>query len=152
MKIAIAGSYRSGKDYLAAKLVFQHNYTRLAFADMLKDLAAETYPQHASEVYAYEKTEFARSILGEVGLTINNETRCTTTLLVALQAAKLENVVITDLRFENELEYCKLNGYKIVFLGRPDGKYCLNEIFAHKDLSLPARPDVSATTLLSLLA
>lgn len=150
MKIALAAGYRAGKDHLAAKLVVCKNFTRLAFADIVKQTAADIYPWLAPDIYAANKTPEVRQVLNIIGSRLNKK-QCSTTFIVAKQAAKLKRVVISDLRYKEELDYCLLNKYKIVYLGEDVSGYDLELIKESANLRLPYRPNISATDLLNKL-
>ncbi len=149
-KIAIAGDYRCGKDYLGAKLVNDFGFTRLAFADVVKEEAAIHHPDLFAEIFAAEKTPEIRKILCRIGNELNKN-KCFTTYRVASQASRLSKVVITDLRFASELKYCLKNHYKIVFLGQVVDNYNLLAIYGRSHLKLQARPNITAAELIDML-
>jgi len=117
--IGIAGRARSGKDTLADFIVNHYGFVKFAFADRLKDTccglfgwgarhrdgdlkeAVDPYlgfsPRQAFQVCG---TEFARALNPDIWV-----------LLAERAVAGL--VVIPDVRFENEAEFCRKNGVMI---------------------------------------
>ena len=117
MLIALFGPPGAGKDTVAKRLVEQHGFVRVAFADKVRELAYETLEQHNRLMiddigWEYAKREYkffreqlervgdgARKVLGD-DVWINAVERQVMQLL-----AQSKNVVITDLRKRNELDF-----------------------------------------------
>jgi len=115
--IALFGPPNSGKDTVAKRLVEQHGFTRIAFADKVRELAYETLSDSERVVIDMKGWEVAkrwhqqyreilecvgdgaRKVLGE-SVWINAVEREISPLLTMCK-----NVVITDLRKENESEF-----------------------------------------------
>lgn len=138
--IALMGRMRSGKDTVALRLITEHAYTRLAFADPLKRMALDLNPivgsdaigrfrlKNVVESYGWEraKDEFheVRHILQNMGQGI----RATDPdYWVRLLLEKVDNadkwslpVVVTDVRYRNEAEALKARGFRMVRVIRPD--------------------------------
>lgn len=125
--IGLGGYARSGKDTVGQYLVERHGYTRLAFADAIRDVAYRLDPVVETDRYnegfvrlsdlvdmhGWEAakadadvrrllqrlgTDAVRSVLGD-GLWIHALDR---------QVVGVDRVVITDVRFPNEVEYVRL--------------------------------------------
>ncbi|WP_172385203.1 hypothetical protein [Streptomyces sp. MNP-20] len=141
--IALIGRARSGKDSVAARLVSQHAYTRVAFADPLRDMCLSVDP-----IIAYEPSGF-----GQLPIRLSDEVRRTgwerakdqrkevRRLMQRLGAGVREHdpaywlslaldkigvadewslpVVVTDCRYPNEAEALKGRGFKFVRIIRP---------------------------------
>lgn len=121
MIIGAGHAAQVGKDTLADILVKDHGFTRLAFADALKQLVYETMPSVSFlvDLYGWEngKTVYpaqvrqplvdvgnaARRILGE-DVWLN---------AVALQIESGRDYVISDTRYPNEVEWVKQHGIAV---------------------------------------
>ncbi|MFB7675606.1 hypothetical protein ACFC26_29780 [Kitasatospora purpeofusca] len=140
--IALVGRARAGKDTLAAQLVKAHAYTRVAFADPLKDVVlgadpiVDADPGHfgylplrISQVVKREGWEKAKSrpevrrTLQAVGQAVRD---VDPEFWVRLALDRIEvaaqwnlPVVITDCRYANEANALRLNGFKLVRVLRP---------------------------------
>ena len=137
--IALIGKKRAGKDTVADHLVRRYAYTRIAFADPLKELAYEIDPAIGSATLAGETG--LRGVVdayGWDGAKSLSEVRCFLQRLgVAMRerdedywldqaaekiaAAKRWNlpVVVTDVRFANEANYLAGCGFTLVRVTRP---------------------------------
>lgn len=123
--IGLSGYARSGKDSLAAFLVSDHQFERIAFADALKSLVLVANPSIRSVVSAggweAAKTDPAiRQVLQDVG----NEARNLLGEDVWVRAAFARMVpggryVITDVRYWNEAEAIQAAGGRLVRVTRP---------------------------------
>lgn len=138
--IAFIGKARSGKDTAALRLVRHHAFTRVAFADPLKEMALSidpiintdtvVYPLRLSRVVELEGWERAkdeypevRRILQHVGQTVR-EYEPDFWLDIALRSidggAKLNMpIVVTDCRYPNEFAALRGRDYLIVRMVRP---------------------------------
>ena len=105
-KIAIIGKICSGKSFLANYLVDKYNFTKLSFADPLKKIAKEYYgmvnkDRKLLQDLAYKMKEIDNNVF--VNYLIKNMN-------------KYDNIVIDDLRFENELLELKKHNFTIIKL------------------------------------
>ena len=137
--IALSGKAGSGKDTVAAHLVAAHGYTRLAFADPLKEMALEIDPiiddgnagyrfhgARLSEVvravgWDRAKSEYpeVRRILQHVGQTIRAHDADFWVLLLLRRAAKLSRpIVVTDMRYRNEYTSLARGGMALIRVTR----------------------------------
>src|SRR5690606_1583490 len=110
LRIALIGQMRSGKDTVAEYLVENHGFNRLAFGDKLKQFAHEIFmdaPYEPKPRSLYQFMNIMRDYDEDVWVKH---------LEVDYLENKLyeENVVITDVRQENELEWCLEQNYKII--------------------------------------
>lgn len=138
--IALMGRMRSGKDTVASRLVKEHAYTRIAFADPLKAMAMALDPivsadqigvkrlRAVVEAYGWEraKDEFpeVRRVLQHMG---QSQRALDLDYWVRLLLPKVDNadkwslpVVVTDVRYRNEAEALKARGFRMVRVIRPD--------------------------------
>jgi len=125
MIIGLSGYARSGKDEVAKLLVEEYGFTRLAFADKIRQLLLAIDPslggpklstivaEYGWDV-AKSKTE-VRELLQHLGVaarTLIDEHIWVTTVLNQIEEID-KNYVITDVRFENEANAIKLIGGEI---------------------------------------
>jgi dephospho-CoA kinase len=125
MIIGLTGFARSGKDSVAKVLIENYKFTRVAFADPIRDLLFELNPllenghrlSSTVEEYGWEvakaKPEVRRLMqtLGVSARKIIDEDLWVIKALRTMDDDK--NYVVTDIRFENELAVLKLSGAQI---------------------------------------
>lgn len=139
--IALIGRARSGKDTVADRLIATRQYTRVAFADPLKEMALGIDPIIAYSVvggpvrlshildagkgweYAKDKYPEVRRILQQCGQTVREYDE-DFWLRIAMRkvdgAEKLNMpVVVTDVRYPNEYDALVARGFLMVRLIRP---------------------------------
>jgi hypothetical protein len=116
MLIALFGAPGAGKDTVAKRLVEQHGFVRVAFADKVRELAYEVATDTQREQIDYfgwekckRKSEDYRKLLERVGdgaRKVLGESVWIDAVYDQIDAllAINKNVVITDLRKQNELE------------------------------------------------
>jgi hypothetical protein len=141
--VALIGAARSGKDTVAARLVSRFAYTRLAFADPLKDAAlafdpivgAEPgvrgfLPVRLSDAIQRKGWERAKDEMPEVRRTLQKMGEgirefdpdfWLRLLLDKVDAADKWNmpVVVSDVRYPNEADALKAKGFRMVRIIRP---------------------------------
>ncbi|MGX1133200.1 hypothetical protein RKD49_005390 [Streptomyces glaucescens] len=137
--IALIGKAQSGKDTAALWLFRNRAYTRLAFADPLKEMALSVNPliplsygvhgRLADLVrdvgWDYAKTNYpeARRLLQQMGQTVRecDEDFWLNVMRRKLDSAKAWNmpVVVTDVRYRNEADMLRRRGFKLVRIVRP---------------------------------
>lgn len=137
--IALIGKARSGKDTAALWLVRNRHYTRLAFADPLKEMAISIdpfVPTHygvtvrlsaliADVGWEYAKDQYpeVRRILQHTGQTVReyDDEFWITAMRRKLNGAEAWNlpVVVTDVRYPNEAQMLRARGFKMVRINRP---------------------------------
>lgn len=144
--IGLIGKARSGKDTAAAHLVASRSYTRLAFADPLKEMALRVDPFVFSRPYfegldtddvrlsevvedfgwerAKDRFPEVRRLLQHMGQTVReyDEDFWLRILLDKVKGASLWNmpVVVTDVRYRNEALSLRRAGFKLVRIVRPE--------------------------------
>lgn len=119
--VGIMGMKRSGKDTFASRLVSDWGFTRLAFADALKDVALEVDPiveatsysamrlSELVDVIGWEraKDEYreVRRILQHLGVAFRNRVNSRSWVDVVMREADWipGPVCVTDVRFHNEV-------------------------------------------------
>lgn len=126
--VGLIGPKESGKDTFAARLVSHHGYTRLAFADLLKDVALDLDPilqdhpyfgitrlRAAVEAEGWDvakKNPEVRRILQALGVAVRDHIHRDVWIeTVARQASRVTGpVVVTDVRFLNEVNWISWAG------------------------------------------
>ena len=126
--IGIAGQARSGKDTIARHLMTVHGFERYAFADPIKDVVCAMFGwdhRHADgelkermdpdlgfsprEAFQLFGTEFGRALNPNMWVLMAQKW---------LRCSGNPRVVIPDVRFLNEAEFCRKNGILLhVFRG-----------------------------------
>lgn len=155
MLIGLAGYAQSGKDTVAGILVERHGFTRVAFADTLKQVAYEIDPlvdyfdwtERLTEVvdrYGWDEAKqfpHVRAILQRLGVAVRNNLGETTWIDAAMRkAARHEHVVISDVRFRNEADAIKAAGGEMWRIKRP-GVEAVNGHISEHDLQGYTRYD-----------
>ena len=112
LKIALIGGARTGKDTIADYLINKAGFFRLAFGDGLKDKLFSTFPDLPEE----PKPRDAMILFGQACRQIDplvwvKELHRTSRIC---EKNGIANFVITDVRQQNEVDYCKANGYILV--------------------------------------
>jgi hypothetical protein len=117
MIIGLTGYAQSGKDEVAKILVEQYGYTRIAFADPIRNLLYKTNPmlkegyrvQGLVDAYGWDKVKVnypeARDLLQRLGVAARDLFGDDFWIKQSLNDLKLfggENYVFTDVRFPNE--------------------------------------------------
>lgn len=109
-RIALVGNMRSGKNTFSDVLVKEYGYTEIAFAGELKRICKELFPEQ------FRNGNKPREILQNVG-------QCMRSIDYDVWVKALDrkikqydgkNLVITDVRYPNEVAYLRNNGFIIV--------------------------------------
>lgn len=123
-KIALTGKLRSGKDEVAKHLYLAHNYSRFAFGDALKETVSKTFPW----LFTVEKPRALLQQYGQLMRQIDEDVWIKHVERSVKGAADLEmhlgndriGIVVTDVRQQNELDWCRANGFTIIRVSAPD--------------------------------
>jgi hypothetical protein len=135
--IALSGLAGSGKDTVAAYLVASHGYTRLALADPLKDMALSVDPLvtyvgdqqiRLTDVVRLHGWDTAKRTFPEVrrflqhlGGAVREADRVFWLDLLHRQISRTDGpIVVTDVRYRNELAGMQRAGFVPVRITRPD--------------------------------
>ena len=128
MIIGLTGFARSGKDSVAKVLVNQYGFTRVAFADKIRELLYEINPivndsnftiQGVVNEYGWEDAKVlfpeVRRLLQDLGVGARSLFGDKFWINQAIGAIGVgqPNVVITDVRFKNEADTLKANGAEL---------------------------------------
>jgi dephospho-CoA kinase len=124
VKIALTGKLRSGKSIVGNHLYIRHNFNEVAFGDALKRTAHETFPW----VSEFSKPRALYQSVGQLMRQIDNEVwikhaeqavKGAIDFRVHTGAEKV-GVVITDVRQQNEVDWCRANGFTLIRVTAPD--------------------------------
>lgn len=111
-KIALIGGARTGKDTIAHYLKAVADFKRIAFGDALKKQLFEVFPDlpHTPKPRKamIDFGQFCRTIDPLVWIKHLDQTA------FSYERSGYHNIVITDVRQQNEIDYCRANGYTIV--------------------------------------
>lgn len=128
--VGITGVARAGKDTLGGFLVEDHGFTRVGFADALKDIARRvgwdgnkdtSHPLGHRSVFGYPLFPPGRVFLQNLGLAVREVLGESTWVDHALDKAERigGRVVITDVRFDNEAQAIRDRGGVVLRVTRP---------------------------------
>jgi hypothetical protein len=138
--IGIIGKARSGKDTAALYFVRKHAYTRLAFADPLKEMTLSINPlvptgygvhvrldaliRDVGWEYAKDNYPEVRRLLQHTGQSIreHDDNYWVNAMDRKLDTAEAWNlpVVVADVRYPNEAEALRARGFTLVRIVRPE--------------------------------
>ena len=112
MKIGICGKICSGKTYISDFLVSNYNFKRYSFGEGVKEVARSIFDMRVKD----------RKLLQEISGKMKeiNSDIWINYLDRKMKEEENMNIVIDDLRFENEYEYLKKNGFMLIKLNIDD--------------------------------
>lgn len=150
--IALIGRARSGKDTVAARLIASHSFTRVAFADPLKEMALKINPIVDVEPYECDEVLYAeeerlshlvravgwerakdeypevRRILQQTGQAIRElDPDFWVRLALSTIGCVFTPVVVTDVRYPNEADALRAEGFRLVRIVRPGSPWLDHE-------------------------
>ena len=111
MRIALSGLKRAGKDTVGSYLIQNYECKRFAFADEVKRLARELFPEE------FVQNDMPVDLLQWLGSTMRqrNPDVWTNKLTSSItQTPTGSNLVVTDVRYPNEVQALKKLGFTIV--------------------------------------
>jgi dephospho-CoA kinase len=125
IKVALTGRMRSGKDSAAAYLIEKHGFVRFAFADGLKRICRDLFPDRFAD------GSKPRTLLQGVGVAMREFDPDVWVNATMREIARYQydtertlwyrpNYVITDLRFPNEYERLRAEGFVIIRVNASD--------------------------------
>jgi dephospho-CoA kinase len=140
VKIALTGKLRSGKDTVANHLYIRHGFNRAAFGDALKKNAHATFPwvsEFSKPRALYQSygqlmrqidpdvwiKHAERAVKGAIDFNVNT-------------GAEQIGIVLTDVRQENEVAWCRENGFTIIRVTAPDDDRIARAIAAGDDFTV----------------
>lgn len=112
MKIAVTGKMRSGKDTLANFFIEELHYKQLAFADGIKKIGDEFFPEIMKEGKPRKMFQVVGQSLREIDPDV--WVKYLDRHLTMLQEYGIENFIIADVRQLNEYNYLKEQGFTVI--------------------------------------
>lgn len=152
MIIGFLGQKHSGKDTCAEFLVKNFNFERFAFGDSVKDICRILFGFNDEQLYGNKKeeidlrlnitpretfqkigTEFGQYIIHEILPNLNIEKRTLWTQILD-NIDKSKNIVISDVRFQHEINAIKKNGGIIIKINRNTNKNIFNQHSSEQEI------------------
>lgn len=139
-KIALCGRLRSGKDTVANHLYIKYGFSTVAFGDALKKNAHAAFPW----VSEFSKPRALYQQFGQLMRQIDEDVW----IKHAEQAVKgaidfragigeeQVGIVITDVRQQNEVDWCRKNGFTLIRVTAPDEDRIARAIVAGDDFTV----------------
>jgi len=129
--LGLTGFAKAGKDTFADALV-QDGWTRVAFADPLKAIAKDIG-------WNGEKDDYGRVLLQNLGVAVRDHLRPEAWVTSGEDAIEAANgpVVVTDVRFLNEIEMVHRRGGKIIRIDRPGVQAANAHVSEHEWQKVP---------------
>lgn len=132
MKLAFMGVSGAGKDFIVDIAKEEYDCSRFSFSDQLKKLGAKIYPWLKADYSAEEKELPLNYTIPETGevitdtprqiwLKLNKLREVENELFVRMLAEQInvtsvDHYVISDVRTQNEYDWCKANGFIFVMI------------------------------------
>jgi len=132
MKLALVGESGSGKDYIVKVLEKDYGFYRLSFSDQLKKLGVKIFGEWLKKDYPPEEKETPLNIKlksgeiitkspREIWLSLNSLREIEDGLFVRMLEEQfnntlIDNIVISDIRTENEYEWCVDNDFLVIYV------------------------------------
>lgn len=146
IKIALCGRLRSGKDSVGALLTTRYDfYPKIAFGHALKDAAHRIFldvPQEPKPRALYQFMNVMREYDADVWIKHAQKR-----VDYALEQRSTTGIVITDVRQQNELDWCRANGFTIVRVTASDDVRIARaqrskDVFDYEDLTHPTELEI----------
>ena len=106
MKIGLIGKICSGKTSLANYIMERHTYTRMAFADKIKELATDIFEMQNKD----------RKLLQDIGTKFREIDEDIWVKYLLKKVKNKDNIIIDDCRYLNEVQSLKNNGFYIIYI------------------------------------
>ena len=133
--LGICGHAGAGKDMVADYLVKEFGFTRMAFADPIKEMAHIYFGVPLDLLQRSDKPEKVRWLLQQLGTEIGRTLKAdiwTETLCRRIEASSEPRIVVTDVRFPNEADALVTNlGADLILIRRPDNPNIGTEMMQH---------------------
>jgi dephospho-CoA kinase len=124
IKIALTGKLRAGKDEVAHHLYIRHGFDKVAFGDALKRTVHEVFPwvsEFSKPRALYQQYgQLIRQIDDSVWIThAERRIKGDIDFRVGMGADQI-GIVVTDVRQQNEVDWCRANGFTLIRVTAPD--------------------------------
>ncbi len=129
-----------GKDFVVDVFTKKYGYSRVSFSDQLKKLAVKIYPWFERD-YAPEVKEKPLNIIvagelitktpREIWLSLNKLRDIEDSMFVRMLGEEVAllnvpNIIVSDIRTQNEYDWCIANGYTVVAVLRKNIEHAEN--------------------------
>jgi len=132
-KIALIGLSKSGKDYLYQNVFKPLGYERLSFSDQLKKVAKNVFPwmkldysseQKEKSLFLHTGFDLIEKSPRDIWIFFNQLKEIEPNIFVRMldeewKRKGFKKVVITDVRFRNEWDYCNMHGFLFIRIKSP---------------------------------
>jgi dephospho-CoA kinase len=140
IKISLTGKLRSGKDTAARHLYIKYGFTTVAFGDALKKHAHATFPwvsEFSKPRALYQQFgQLMRQIEPDVWIKHAEQAVKGAIDFRVNTGAERVGVVITDVRQQNEVDWCRENGFTLIRITAPDENRIARAIAANDDFTV----------------
>lgn len=121
----------AGKDYLASHLIKEFGYYRFSFSDQLKRIATSIYPWLEKDYPPLIKEDALDLTLStgevitksprEIWLHLNGLRDIEKNIFIRMLQEEIanfegKNILISDIRSEDEFHWCRTNGFRIIHI------------------------------------
>jgi dephospho-CoA kinase len=124
VKFALTGKMRAGKDELSNHLYIKYGFDRVAFGDALKKHAHAAFPwvsEFSKPRALYQSYgQLMRQIYPDVWIKHAEQAVKGAIDFRVHTGAEKVGVVITDVRQQNEVDWCRANGFTLIRVTAPD--------------------------------
>jgi dephospho-CoA kinase len=140
IKIAFTAKLRAGKDTAAQHLHIRYGFDKVAFGDALKRTVNDVFPwvtgPNKPRALLQQYGQLMRQIDGDVW--IKHAERAVNGAIDFRVSTGVERVgvVITDVRQQNEVDWCRENGFTLIRLTAPGEDRIARAIAAGDDFSV----------------
>jgi dephospho-CoA kinase len=124
VKIALCGKLRAGKDEVANHLGIKYGFDRIAFGDSLKKNAHAVFPwvsEFSKPRALYQNFgQLMRQIDEDIWIKhVERAIKGHIDFRVGMGADQI-GIVVTDVRQQNEVDWCQANGFTLIRVTAPD--------------------------------
>ncbi len=136
--IGLAGPAQSGKSTVATYLKNQHKFHEDSFAAPIREFVAhilslslkglEFYKEKQIPSFTYTPREMMQTVGTEWGRQMIQDDLWLVSLLRRIENHKAQDIVISDVRFDNEAVVLRNLGGEIWYIARPDSSISSNHV------------------------
>jgi dephospho-CoA kinase len=140
VKIALTGKMRSGKDLCGSHLYINYGFDQVAFGDALKKNAHATFPwvsEFSKPRALYQQYgQLMRKIEPDVWIKHAEQAVNGAIDFRVNTGAEQIGIVLTDVRQQNEVDWCRANGFTLIRVTAPDEDRIARAIAANDDFTV----------------
>jgi dephospho-CoA kinase len=140
IKIAFTAKLRAGKDTAAQHLHIRYGFDKVAFGDALKRTVNEVFPwvtgPNKPRALLQQYGQLMRQIDGDVWIKHAERAVNGAVDYRVNTGSEQVGVVITDVRQQNEVDWCLENGFTLIRITAPDEDRIARAIAANDDFTV----------------